>query len=77
MGILAQRHKIELKGAQAYVTKVMGEDPRRIVEIIIKIKMPKSDFSDKEKKILEKVIKNCPIGNTLGENVKKSVQVEY
>ncbi len=41
MGIVAQKHKIDITGAKAIIHKIMGSNPRRIKEIIIEISLNK------------------------------------
>ena len=55
MGISARNHGIDMNGAKAEVTKVMAADPRRISQVILKFVMPKNDYSDTQKLILENI----------------------
>jgi putative redox protein len=61
MGIAANTHHINMDGATASVTKIMGSNPRRIARIEITIDMPKLAYSKKEKKILEAAAHGCPV----------------
>jgi uncharacterized OsmC-like protein len=64
IGIAAQTHSFNIDGAVVETTKVMGNNPRRIVELILDFKFPR-DYSDKEKKIIENSIKSCPVANSI------------
>lgn len=77
MGIKAKDNEIDMVGATAEVTKVMGSDPRRIVEINVVIKMPKNDYSDKEQKMLERAAHHCPVAKSLHPDLKETIVVEF
>ena len=77
MGIVAERREIDLKGTTSEVTKVMGENPRRIAEIHVAIHF-KSDISNQDRKVLEKAAHSCPVHQSLhGEFVKKKIMFNY
>ncbi|MCL1938717.1 MAG: OsmC family protein [Candidatus Azobacteroides sp.] len=65
IGIATQTHGFSIDGATVETTKVMGESPRRIVELIVNFTFPHNRYSDKERKIIEGAIKGCPVANTL------------
>jgi uncharacterized OsmC-like protein len=65
IGIATQTHGFSIDGAVVETTKVMGENPRRIVELIVHFQFPHNNYSDKEKKIIEGAIKGCPVANTI------------
>ncbi len=72
MGIKARDLSIELKGSMAEVTKIMGTEPRRIIEIQIKFEM--SVVADQRTKlILERTAMTCPVLNSLHPTIKKDV----
>lgn len=76
MGIAAQRLNIDLKGARVDIQKVMGTDPRRIVEIKLDFYLP-GDYSDKNKRILENAAATCPVGKSLHPDLKETVTYHY
>ena len=43
MGIAAQPHGFNIDGTTAKITKVMGTNPRRIIEIIVELTFPKNN----------------------------------
>jgi uncharacterized OsmC-like protein len=67
IGIATQTHHFDIDGTVVETTKVMGENPRRIAELIVNFKFPHNNYSDKERKVIEGAIKSCPIANTLPE----------
>ena len=75
MGIRAK--ELDITGARAEVTKIMASDPRRISRIEVKIKMPKNEFSDKDKKVLEAIARTCPVALSLSENIEQVIDFEW
>ena len=69
--------ELDITGARAEVTKIMASDPRRISRIEVKIKMPKNDFSDKDKKVLEAIARTCPVALSLSENIEQVIDMEW
>ena len=64
MGIKARDLKLDLTGTTASVVKVMGSNPRRIIEIKIDVRFQKS-VESKTKTLLEKAALTCPVSNSL------------
>ncbi len=74
MGITARTHEIDIDGASAEVTKVMGTEPRRVTEICVNFTFPKKDsYSDKQKKILENAALTCPVNQSLHADIKRPI----
>src|ERR1700730_13359580 len=62
MGIKARDMKIDLKGTNINVTKIMKADPRRISGIHLTFHFPDVlQINEKEKTILEKAAHTCPV----------------
>ena len=76
MGIVGERGGMELKGTRAEVTKDMSQNPRRISSIHIKIYF-KINFSDKQKKVLEKAAHSCPVHHSLHTDMQKEIIFDY
>ncbi len=72
MGIAARKRDIDMTGTTADVTKVMATNPRRISEIRINITLP-DQLSDKERTILQRAAKHCPVGYSLSADLKEIV----
>lgn len=72
MGIYAQNNGLDLTGTSIEITKKMGTDPRRIAEIDIEFTMPDREYSDKDKKVLERVAHTCPVHLSLHEEIKQT-----
>jgi uncharacterized OsmC-like protein len=77
MGMAAKTHGFSIDGAEVQVTKVMGTDPRRVVELVAEFAMPHGNYSPKEKKIIELTAKECPVFNSLHPDIKKTVTYKY
>lgn len=66
MGIKARTMDIVLDGTRLDVTKVMASDPRRISKIIVHLFFPATlQLDDKQKEILERTARTCPVERTL------------
>jgi putative redox protein len=77
MGIVAERHDVDLQGASARVVKGMAsEGPRRIERLDVQIRVP-LQLDDKVRVALEKAAMGCPVHATLGGNVQMDVSFEW
>jgi putative redox protein len=74
MGISARNHEIDIDGTTLEVTKHMASDPRRISGIDIKVNMPNKPYSSKEKKILEKAGRTCPVAFSLHPDIVQNIE---
>lgn len=77
MGIAAEARGLNIDGASAETTKVMGENPRRIVELIVDFTFPANNYSDKEKKLIEATVKGCPVANSLSCDMKVTRSITF
>ena len=73
MGIKARSMKLDLKGTEIEITKVMASEPRRISEIHATLKFPPNNFTDKEKTVLENTAKTCPVALSLHPDIKQEL----
>ncbi len=76
MGITAQQYGIDIDGAYAKITKIMGTAPRRISEIHVSIFFTK-ELSSENKKILEISAKNCPVSKSIGSEINVKLSFHY
>lgn len=77
MGIYAQRHNIDLKGARATVAKEMATDPvRRVGKLTVTIVLPKS-VPEEHRAPIERAGRTCPVSQSLHPNTVQAVTVEY
>lgn len=77
MGLAAQTHGFNIDGAKVVTTKVMGTNPRRIVELIAEFTLPSNSYTAKERKIIELTAKECPVYNSLHPDMKKTITFSY
>lgn len=77
MGIACQNHKIEgFEGTTVEISKKMGSEPRRISGIKAVITF-KSQFTEKEKRILELAARNCPVAKSLHPDLEQDINFVY
>lgn len=76
MDMAAVRLGIDLRETHIEITKVMAAEPRRIAEIAIDFYMP-GDYSDKDKKILERAADTCPVSKSLHADLIQTVRYHY
>ncbi|MBA3900278.1 MAG: OsmC family protein [Bacteroidetes bacterium] len=77
MGIAAQTHNLNIDGTELKITKLMKANPRCVGEIKIEFTMPKNNYTLKEKEIIEKAAKTCPVALSLGQELKQTVIFNY
>ena len=74
MGIVAERHQLDITGTTVEITKIMDANPRRVVEIVVDMTFPKNGFSDKDKVLLENTALTCPVAKSLHPDLKQTVR---
>ncbi len=78
MGIKARTMDIALDGTRLEVTKVMVSDPRRIGKIIVHVFFPAGlSVDEKQKEILERTARTCPVERTLHPDVELDMQFNW
>lgn len=75
-GIKARDLELKIEGAYAEVTKTMAADPRRISGIKVVITFPTS-YEEKERKILERAAKTCPVLYSLHPDIVLDISFHY
>lgn len=76
MGIKTQSMEGQLDGSHAEVYKEMASNPRRVARITVHLTM-KGDFTDDEKKLLEKTAFTCPVGNSLSPELVQDIRFTW
>ena len=77
MGILAQRHAINLRGATVSVGKEMITQPeRRIGKLCITIRVP-AHLPEAQQKMLERGAMTCPVHKSLHPDIELPVKFEW
>jgi putative redox protein len=77
MGIVAKRDGFSIDGTTWKVTKIMGDNPRRIAEIIIELHFPHNNYSEKERRLIEHSVKYCPVAQSLHPDLKQTIIYHY
>jgi uncharacterized OsmC-like protein len=77
VGIAARTHSFNIDGTTAEITKIMGENPRRVTEIIVNLQFPPNNYSHKEKEIIERSAKTCPVAYSLHPDIKQDITFNY
>ena len=73
MGIAAREQQISVDGATCSITKIMASEPRRVSEIQLVFHMPANDFSEKQRIILERAARTCPVAKSLHPDLVQDV----
>lgn len=77
MGIVAQRHGIDLTGSTVVVEKHMVADPIRRIGKLPCVITIKTALTPEQKKLLETAAHTCPVHKSLHSDVEKPVQFVY
>jgi uncharacterized OsmC-like protein len=77
MGIAARTHNFNIDGTKVAITKIMGTNPRRVVEVVVNLTFPHNSYSTKERKLLELAAKECPVANSLHPDLKQTVIFQF
>ncbi|MBC8328900.1 MAG: OsmC family protein, partial [Planctomycetes bacterium] len=74
MGLVAERHAIDLTGATVRVEKHMTADPvRRIAALPVTISVP-GRLADADRVRLENAAKTCPVHASLGDTIDRPIR---
>lgn len=78
MGISAQEYGYNIDGTTVETEKIMGTNPRRVVEVKITFNFPKgNNFTDRQKRVIESSARTCPVANSLHPDLKKTIVFNY
>lgn len=78
IGIAAQNHQIKLGRFTAEVTKIMASDPRRVAGIHILMRFTDGEnYSEKERKIIERAALTCPVMYSLHPDIEKKLDMVW
>lgn len=76
MEMAAMPRNIDIRGMRIEIQKVMFSEPRRIGEIIVDFYMP-GNYSDRDKKVLERAADTCPVAKSLHPDLKQTITFHY
>ncbi|MDR2361963.1 MAG: OsmC family protein [Prevotellaceae bacterium] len=77
MGMAAETHGFSIDGMSAETTKEMADSPRRVAKVSIVITMPPRNYSKRERRIIEAVPHNCPVGHSLHPDIEKEITFKW
>lgn len=81
MGIVAQRHNIDLTGATAHVVKEMVLQPlRRIGALPVTVTIPADKaarLTSEQRTLLENAARKCPVQQSLHPDIRHEIQFIY
>lgn len=78
MGIAADRMGLNIEGTTCEIEKVMAANPRRISEVHVKMNVPNSsNFSEKDKAVLQNTAMTCPVFQSLHEDMIKTLDLSW
>jgi len=73
IGIYCNKNDISFENCEASVIKLMGNNPRKVDQIIIEMKLSENNWDDSTLEKVLKAARTCPVELTL----KNNVQIEY
>ncbi len=74
IGMTARTYGFNIDGTTITTEKIMGTNPRRVVELRLDIKFPEGmKYSQKEKTLIINSAKTCPVANSIDPAIKKVV----
>lgn len=71
VGIYGQEHNVDVVGTEIEITKTMAADPRRIAKIEVVYNMPDHPYTEKQKTMIERAVRTCPVHLSLHPNVEQ------
>lgn len=77
MGIKANASGWNIDGTTVEITKHMGTDPRRVVQIDAVVTFPANDFDDRTKKVLEHTALTCPVSKSLHPDLVQNITFHW
>ena len=77
MGILADKHDIDIVDTKIEIVKQMASDPRRFCAVDVDLYMPNKTYSDKEKSMLEHSARTCPVAKSLHPDIQQNISFHW
>ena len=73
---VAQKNKFETPNVTVKINKTMNADGTKVEAFETVVNFGK-EYSTEQKEIIENAAKNCPVGNSLATDIKRSYQFNY
>ena len=78
MGMSAKSYDFSIDGTTIETEKIMGTNPRRVIELKLDIYFPaESNYTDQQKRLIESAARTCPVANSLNPEIKKTITFHY
>ena len=77
MGIKAKASGFSIEGATAKTWKIMSENPRRVAEVKIDYDFTMCDLTDKQKRILQTLVKVSPVPLSVHNETRQNVTLKF
>lgn len=77
MGIKARVNGFNIDGATVNTWKIMSENPRRVAEVKMEFDFSMCTLTDKDKMVLEKLVKVSPVPLSLHDETKQTVSILF
>ncbi len=77
IGIYGQSHGVDVTGTQIEVIKTMSANPRRIGKIEVTFIMPDREYTDKQKTMIERAAKTCPVHLSLHPDIEQVMTFKW
>lgn len=77
IGIYCDQNSFEFHQAEAEVTKKMGSNPRRIIEIEIDLDLSENQFPREIQDRIIRVAKTCPVANSLHPEINQKLNIKF
>lgn len=78
MAMAADKDQINLEGTQIEITKIMGTNPRRIVEIQVVFDFPENlVLTEEQQQVLSNAAINCPVAKSLHPDIIQQVRFNF
>ncbi len=77
IGIRANEHDIPLENVEVAVSKEMASEPRRVKAIRLEFEILVPNITDYQQEILEEAAKNCPVAQSISEEIEQDVTFHY
>ena len=77
MDITANKYDFSLGEVTLKTTKIMGTNPRRISEVQLVFELGSKQYTAKQKEILERAARDCPVAHSLHPDLKIESKFNY
>ena len=77
IGIASAEHGFNIDGTTCEITKVMAENPRRVSEVIVNFQFPGNQYSEKDKAIIERSARTCPVAQSIHPDIAQTITFNF